>query len=359
MYDASYVFSTYRYLPAAIRALRDGDDVPMLRLAAADAVSLEGAGRPHAYSAGHYVAVSCHDYPAIWDVRADVGERRKQLDAAVARLDLHAFAPFPNDVWLKSKYESELVSGCLGWPRPRVSDPAFPPDLPHPDVPVLVLNGDLDVTTPSVDARRAARSFPNATFLQIPNEIHVAALYDFHDCASAIVQRFLLTLRPGDTSCLSKLPAVAVLPRFPATVAAAPEADPAGPADASTAPDRRASWVAAQTVGDAFDDWYNQTYAGGTGLRGGRFSATGGYLSEGPLVLRLRRLRFTEDLVVSGRAVWNRRAHRVTARLKLVGAGQGSVVIRFPTIGLDAVATIEGTVGGSHVDLAMPAPWAP
>ena len=38
-------------------------------------------GSPRDYSAGDYMAVSCHDYPTIWDPAADLATRRAQLDA--------------------------------------------------------------------------------------------------------------------------------------------------------------------------------------------------------------------------------------------------------------------------------------
>ena len=57
-------------------------------------------------------------------------------------------------------------------------------------MPVLVLNGELDQSTPVADARHVANAFPNATFVEVPNTAHVSALYDFQHCASHIVRRF-------------------------------------------------------------------------------------------------------------------------------------------------------------------------
>jgi pimeloyl-ACP methyl ester carboxylesterase len=41
-----------------------------------------------------------------------------------------------------------------------------------PDVPVLVLAGDLDANTPSSAGRHVAREFPRATFAEIPTAGH-------------------------------------------------------------------------------------------------------------------------------------------------------------------------------------------
>src|SRR4029077_12273433 len=102
----------------------------------------------HAYSAGLYMAVSCHDYPTAWDPAASPSERRAQLEQAIAGLAPDAFAPFELDPYLPPLDEEQLVYGGLKWPAPAIVDPAFPPDAARSDVPVLVLDGELDVTTP-------------------------------------------------------------------------------------------------------------------------------------------------------------------------------------------------------------------
>ena len=157
--DGTYVYTVMRDLPAALRALARGDRTPMLRLAA-DHVSMDAyGGSPSGYSWGDFMAVSCHDYPTIWDRRGSYAQRRRQLDAAIAALRPNAFAPFPNAVWLHSLYEHQLVYGCLKWPRPAIDDPALPSG-PRPDIPVLVTNGEFDQSTPA--ARRPAGGTPLA-----------------------------------------------------------------------------------------------------------------------------------------------------------------------------------------------------
>ena len=64
-------------------------------------------------------------------------------------------------------------------------------------------------------------------------------------------------------------------------------------------------------------------------------------------------------MAVSGRAVWDRRAWRVHARLRLTGAASGVLVISFPTDVAGATATISGRVGSRSVHLQTAAPWAP
>jgi pimeloyl-ACP methyl ester carboxylesterase len=355
VYDATYTYTAFRDLPGALAALRHGDRAPMLRLAAEDvALNLPG-GSPSSYSGGDYLAVACHDYPTVWAKRDPPARRRATLAGAIRHLSPSVFAPFSKRVWLRTVAERELVRGCLDWPRPRLGPPPFPGGGARPAMPVLVLNGELDQSTPVADAQHVANAFPNARFVEVPNTAHVSALYDFQHCASHIVRKFLRTLATGSTACAAAMPPVNVA-AFPRTLATAPEAD-GGRAELEA---RRAGWVATQTIGDALARWYNLMFTiRGHGLRGGSYTITGGYLSHSPLSIRFDRTRLTSDMAVSGRAVWDRRAWRVHARLRLTGAAKGVLVISFPTDTAGAIATISGRVDGRTVRLETAAPWAP
>ncbi len=362
LYDATYVFTIYRDFPGALEAFERGDPAPLLRLAAEDLVSTGGGGNPRAYSEGAYMAISCRDYPTIWDRALPVSERLGQLDGAIANLAPDAFAPFPNETWLGSLYEYQLVYGCLEWPALDVGDTPTPTGAPHPDLPVLVLNGDLDVTTPLANARDAAAAWPNATFVPVANEIHISALYDYERCASLIVRRFVRTGDAGDTSCAADTPEVHVVEAFPPTVAEAPKARPGGTSDRSTALDRRVAWAAAETVGDALSRWWNVLYGGvGVGLRGGTFAMRGPYLSfDRPLTVTFDRARFVDDVSVSGRVVWRRRAAMVSGVLRVEAPSvSGTVRIGFGTDRRGEGTTIRGRLAGRRIVLAMPGIWSP
>ena len=360
--DATYYYTVFRDLPAAIAAFHHGYRLPLLRLAAEHQVGDASGGSPSSYSLGDQDAVSCHDYPTVWNVESRYAERRRQLDVAIAALPSDAFAPFPNDVWLHSLYQYQLVYGCLRWPAPSVPDPPFPPGLPHPNVPVLVLNGEFDQATPIADARRVAAAWPRSTLVEVPNTAHITALDDFQNCAAVIAQRFLRTLGAGDTSCVQRMPANYVVPEFPQRLAGAPEASPAGSDDRSTPAGRRLAWVAGSTIGDALARWYSVLYAPhGVGLRGGGFVARGAYFSWGPLRLTFHADRFVSDVATSGRAIWSRSVSFVRASLTVTGPHglTGNLQVGFPTNVDGGLATVTGDVGGRPVDLTMPAPWAP
>jgi pimeloyl-ACP methyl ester carboxylesterase len=130
--------------------------------------------------------VACHDYPTVWAKRDPPARRRATLAGAIRHLSPSVFAPFSKRVWLRTVAERELVRGCLDWPRPRLGPPPFS-SAGRPAMPVLVVNGELDQSTPVADAQHVANAFPNATFVEAPNTAHVSALYDFQHCASHIV----------------------------------------------------------------------------------------------------------------------------------------------------------------------------
>ena len=357
--DATYSYSFFRDLPAALHAFRHGDEVPLRRLAAEEASFDASGGSPADYSVGDQAAVSCHDFPSAWDVSASPARRRRQLDRAIARLPAGVYAPFSKRVWLASLYQNQLVYGCLQWPAAAVPDPAFPAG-PRPHIPVLVLDGEYDQATPVADARRTAAHWPGSTYVEVRNTAHLSALADFQGCASGIVRRFLRTLSAGDSACSRRAPAVEVT-RFPRTLAAAPEAGRM-PGDRSRGAARRAAWVAAATIGDAYTRWYNLMYGSvGHGLRGGRYTTAGAYYSMRSVRIRFAADRYVADLAVSGPSTWTRAAHRLQATLVLAGpaAASGRIVLDIPTGRSGARAIATGVLGGRPVHLSLQTPWTP
>jgi pimeloyl-ACP methyl ester carboxylesterase len=358
--DATYSYTFFRDLPAALMAARRRHLAPLKRLAAEDVNFNAGGGAPGAYSAGDLEAVSCHDYPTVWNRKSDDARRTAELGRAIKRLPGGVFSPFSKQVWLASLDENELVYGCLDWPRPAVSDPPFPPGTRFPRIPVLVLDGLLDQATPLGDASKVAGAWPNATFVRVANSNHITAQVDFLRCVSVIVRKFLGTRSAGNTSCAHRVPAQYVVPAFPASVSNAPQAVSAGSSDHSTVLDRQAAWVATETIGDALERWFNLLGGGhGYGLYGGLFKVSGAYYSYGPLVLTFKSARFVPNLNVSGTAQWSRASSLLKAKLNLTGPHglKGNLQIEWPTNETGAIASEGGTIGGQSVALKMPAPF--
>jgi pimeloyl-ACP methyl ester carboxylesterase len=361
VYDATYTYTEFRDLPAALKAYAAGDSKPLMRLAAED-VEQNTSGSPQGSSVGDFEAVSCHDYPTVWQTSASNAVRSAQVAAAVAKLKPNVFAPFTKATYLASYDENSLVFGCLDWKAPTTPDPPFPSNLAYPHTPVLIFDGQFDQATPVFDTRKVIRSWPNVTFVEVSNSNHVTADYDFQNCTEVILQRFIQTMAAGNTSCATDMPPVAVVADFPTDVAAAPAARASGGAT-NTLLGRQAAWTTAQTIGDALTRWFNLSYGNGFGLYGGSFKAHGVFFATGPFTLSLHNCRFVKDLAVSGPVVWNRSTDDLMATIKVQGPGRitGSFTVHWQTAINDwqTPAMVTGTFDGKSVDVQLAAPWVP
>jgi pimeloyl-ACP methyl ester carboxylesterase len=362
VFDATYYYTTFIDLPAALRAFAAGDRGPMLRLAAEDATANAAGGAASGYSAGDLMAVSCHDYPTAWRTSADPALRRAELSHAISKLKSNVFAPFGKSVYLRSYDENELVYGCLDWPAPTVPDPPFPARIDYPHTPVLIFDGQFDQATPMADARKVAAAWKNSTLVEVANANHVTADGDMDRCTSVMLQRFIRTLAVGSTSCAKAMPPIMMMPDFPSHLADAPAGRPVA-GDRGSTRGREAGWVAAETVGDALAQWYNLMYSEtGHGLYGGTFKVGGGaYYSFRPIRLTLHRCRLVKDLAVSGTVVWDRSAKVVTATVVTRGPrdASGRFSLRWGTgVGnARSPATVTGSFNGGAVHVELPSPW--
>jgi hypothetical protein len=336
----------YRDLLAAIRAFEVGDRAPMLRLVAETTLVPE-ASPVRSFSEALYLAITCHDYPQMWDPAAPLAVRRRQLAAARATLPAEPFAPFTAAEWTSLPYEG--ATACLRWPGPRRPEPPVPPEAPYPAVPALVLNGDLDNITTTDQARVVAARFPRSTYVETSNTILVSALADRAGCAAPIVRRFVRTLAAGDTRCAARIAEVRVVDRFPRRAAGAVPASPR-PGDRSTIADRRVAAVAAATVADAVQRWTLNYGGSGRGLRGGRWSWRGDRLTR----FRFAGARFARDVRVDGRATW--RLGTGAVRADLTVRGRGRIRARWSMRRPLATATLAGRLGGRRLRATMLAP---
>ena len=335
----------YRDLFAALRAFEDGDRAPLLRLVAETTLVPE-ASPVRSFSDPLYLAVTCHDYPQMWDPAAPLATRRQQLAAARAALPPEQFAPFTATEWTSLPYEG--ATACLRWPGPRRPEPPVDPAAPYPAVPTLVVNGDLDNITTTDQAKVVASRFPNSTYVETRNMIHVSALADRDRCAAPIVRRFIRTLSAGDTSCAGRIAEVRTVDRFPRRSAGATPAEPR-PGDRSTVADRRVAAVAAATVADAIQRWLLNYDGSSRGLRGGRWSWSGDRLTR----FRFRGARFTRDVPVYGRATWRLGTGAVRADLSVPG---GRLHARWNLRRPLATATLTGRFGERRLRATMLAP---
>jgi pimeloyl-ACP methyl ester carboxylesterase len=149
-----------------------------------------GFGKPRSYAVGQELAVSCNDYPMLWDKDAGWEERRRQLGAAIAAQPQDSFAPFtPAEVALTPDWP---YRECLGAPRPGpLYEPPAAESAPAPDVPVLVVSGELDDITSPAEGRAAAALFPDSRQFVWRNAGHVQSLYDPGSKGAVRIRAFL------------------------------------------------------------------------------------------------------------------------------------------------------------------------
>jgi hypothetical protein len=352
VFGAGYVTVSWRDLIGAARSWLAGDRRPYGRLAAETLGDPDiVAGDVRDFSEGLYLAVTCHDYPQAWDVNASFAVRRQQWEAGRAALPADTFAPFTTVEWTTLPIEG--LDACLEWPAPPRNDPPIVPGTPYPSVPVLVLNGDLDIVTTTDEAQAAAARFPNATYVEIANSVHVTALGDRDNCSSQIMYRFVRTLSAGDTSCASKVPEVRTIILFPRTQAAVTPATPR-PANRASLRARRVAAAAAMTVADAVQRWQINFSGVDHGLRGGSWS----YSGDRRTTFAFDDARFVNDVRVTGFATWNLDTGRITGTVKTRGPGglPGRIRFSWSLEQAHGIAQLRGTVGGHRLDATMLAP---
>jgi pimeloyl-ACP methyl ester carboxylesterase len=349
----------YRDLDAAARAYAGAHDaVPLQRLVSEAYSEEEGvSGRALFYSQGLFVAASCSDNPQAYDMRLPQPQRRLVWQDALARKrtnDPQLYAPFTIDEYLGIPLDYAYVPLCQTWPVASPQHPAgrpVPPGTRFPDVPVLVLNGDLDTITTPQEGEKAARLFARASHVIVANTGHVTALDDFGGCAAGIVRRFTQT-KIVDAQCASQVPALHLVPAFSLTVK---EVAPATPLSGNAAPvkERRAAADAVLAAADVLARSYEFGFTSGLGLRGGMYKAKPANAHD---PATLAQIRWTNDLAVSGTADLDVRRAHATAHLELTGASTGTLDATWPTLGSSALAVLDGTVDGYPLHATMPAP---
>ena len=178
---------SYLKLDAAISAYLRGNTAPYERMIAPGRV---GYGKPGAYSHGEELAVSCNDYPMIWDKAASYPERQAQLLASVNSYPQDAFAPFtPAEIALSNDV---LYRECLGAPVPNaLYQPPVTATMPAPDAPTLVVIGELDNVTSPAEGSATAALFPNAETYLFRGGGHVASLYGRNNPGAKRIRAFL------------------------------------------------------------------------------------------------------------------------------------------------------------------------
>ena len=209
---AGYDSTIYRrFDPAAASAIAgDPNDLARLILALPDKSASSPAGNGiDSLNQGMMYAVACQDYPQLYDMSQPPRVRRQQFKAAVNLAKKQTpglFAPFTIDEYLGSDWSDQAT--CLDWPV-STRYPAQPPKVlagSYPNVPTLVISGDLDIVTTVQDGADTAKQFPNGHQVIMVNSVHVNG---GEGCGTRIVRAFLgnanAVLSGAGTECASQI----------------------------------------------------------------------------------------------------------------------------------------------------------
>ena len=368
-FGATYGPANYEGLPGALRAALQGYRKPLVRLVAENLYS-GSAGDAVDYSEGLDAAVSCHDYPQLYDMTATPDVRHAQYaDAVQAQIKKNPriYAPFTVGEYLNSDWE--MADWCLNWPVAPAAHPAGPPAPPsgsYPDVPTLVLTGEFDSITTPEEGALVASAFPAARQVLVANSFHVTAIGDTDKCAVHIVRRFVRHPHTGLTahrlSCANQVPPLRAVANYHRSYRKGSPAH-ARPGNDAAGPALHASASAVRTVADLIGRWWNNYSGAGHGLHGGKWSYTGDRVTH----FKLKKVRLNRNLAVSGRVTWARYGQSVVVSLDIVrvrpnghvvsgSAVNGHLDSQWDSRVLGARAVIRGRLGGHAVVARMRAP---
>ncbi len=119
-------------------------------------------------SQGLHASTLCAEAVWPWDGDSPVEERTAALDDFVAALPDDALWPFDR----ATMRDNGLAVTCLNWPPTPEPSPAPPDDLDLPDVPVLMLVGERDLSTPVELTRQEQGRAPNVEVFVVPDAGH-------------------------------------------------------------------------------------------------------------------------------------------------------------------------------------------
>jgi hypothetical protein len=285
-------------LPTAIASALAGDLAPLRRL-------VELKLRPIDETFGQAFAQQCHEYPRVYAYGDSQAKRRATYLNTRAALSSRTLAPFSAEAWTATQLEA--VGTCLQWPNDRAATRPFLAGTSLPDVPVLVLSGDLDTNTPAASGREAARQFPSARFVEIPNVGHTP---ESSPCAVALALRFIQTHTVNERACAGTGTPPPVAGRAPLLAVGLPLPEGGG-----TVAERRAIAVVLATANDMHEQAESVgRWSAANGLRGGR------YLAAPRGTIRLNGVRVVRDATVTG-DLNQTDAGEVAGTVRLTGPG--------------------------------------
>jgi pimeloyl-ACP methyl ester carboxylesterase len=172
-------------IPTAIHAAASGDSAALDRFV--NAVDRGESTPASLLSQGLHEATLCLDLAPPWNP-SDTSAQRAQAVQQLARLPDRAFFPYDR----ATATRNGVATGCAIWPA--TDPPAVPagnPQRPLPAVPVLLLAGERDLSTPLAWARREQAQAPEGRLVPVPGAGHSVQLRARDPAVGRVLARFL------------------------------------------------------------------------------------------------------------------------------------------------------------------------
>ena len=349
VYNADNALPEYGRIPAAVNSALAGDYAPLEQLVtetqSAPAFVLAGSPAADALvDAPMGRATSCRDYPRVFSYADPVAARVMEYRQAVRATDPVDFYPFGPAAWNEAGVIGNGIVGsfdCIDWPDEPTTPSPLPPGARMPDVPTLVLAGDLDTTAPVAFGRQVAAEFSDSRLVVIPNIGHVPTQGD--TCALNLGLAFIKTLNidGGDCAGTGTGTPPTVTTSQPLTAAGIQPVPGTAPPAA-----RQAVGLVLATVAD----FTNQSgifslWGSAAGLRGGTYTAQ----PDGSFALDA--VRVVEDATIDGTVILSGSGGG-SATLTLGGAGveNGTLAV---TVDAQGHGTAIGTLADAPVNITF------
>jgi len=167
-------------------------DTTQLRIFLADGANAGGVTAAE-LSQGLHESALCAELAAPWNPAAPPRSRAGAIVRLVAREPAARLYPFDR----ATAAGNALVQDCLRWPAtPRPAVPTGDVNAPLPHVPVLLLAGTHDLSTPLPWAQQEAREAPDGRLLVVPGAGHSVQLRARDPAVRATLGRFLASVMP-------------------------------------------------------------------------------------------------------------------------------------------------------------------
>jgi pimeloyl-ACP methyl ester carboxylesterase len=177
-------------LPGSIRAALKGDAAPLLRLSVRSEGLTTGQQTAGGDSDALFLATTCEEMPFPWTRTAGPQQRAQEIIALADQIPREQLGPFSP----LAAVQGGAIPFCLGWPNATPA-PAASGQLPQ--VPTLVLDGQMDLRTPFEDAQKLASRIPGAALVEIPATGHSVFGSDPQTCAKDSLATFIAGGAPG------------------------------------------------------------------------------------------------------------------------------------------------------------------